>query len=241
VGQTIAFCRLPAGVEDGRRQKTIARPTIPNPVYNQEMLAFAQSALEAATQPGISYADVRIVEASDRNLSTKNGRPGSITGSESIGAGIRVLANGCWGFAATDDLTPAGLQSAAALAIAIARSSAKAKKHDVVLAPEDKYVATWNSPCHIDPFSISVDEQLAYLLKVDAELRGNPGVTLSETSFHFERSRQVFASSIGSLIDQTRTVSGAGMVAYSFKEDEIQKRSYPNSFGGQLAARLRDR
>src|ERR1700692_2998307 len=100
------------------------------------MLDLATSALEAATESGVSYADVRIVESVDRGLSTKNGRPGSITGSESIGAGIRVLANGCWGFPATDDLTAAGLQSAAALAIAIARSSAMAKKHDVVLAPE---------------------------------------------------------------------------------------------------------
>lgn len=201
------------------------------------MLALATSALEAAMRPGISYADVRVVETKDRSLSTKNGRPGSVSGSESIGAGIRVLADGCWGFAATDDLTPAGLQSAAALAIDIARSSARAKKHDVVLAPEDKYESTWSSACDIDPFSIPVDEQLGYLLKVDAELRRNAGVTLSEASFHFERSRQVFASSLGSRIDQTRTVSGGGMAAYCFKDDEIQKRSYPNSFGGQYQIR----
>ncbi len=49
----------------------------------------------------------------------------------------------------------------------------------------------------------------------------------------FNRTRQVFVSTLGSIIDQTRTVSGAGFAAYSFQEDEIQKRSYPNSFGGQ--------
>ena len=49
----------------------------------------------------------------------------------------------------------------------------------------------------------------------------------------FHRSRQIFVSSIGSVIDQTRTFSGAGFEAYSFNDDEIQKRSYPNSFGGQ--------
>src|SRR5207244_6381725 len=47
------------------------------------------------------------------------------------------------------------------------------------------------------------------------------------------RRRQVFASSIGSLIDQTRVTSGAGFSALSYKDGEIQKRSYPNSFGGQ--------
>ena len=50
---------------------------------------------------------------------------------------------------------------------------------------------------------------------------------------NFHRARQVFVSSLGSVIDQTRTFSGAGFEALSFREDEIQKRSYPNSFGGQ--------
>ena len=50
---------------------------------------------------------------------------------------------------------------------------------------------------------------------------------------HFERRRQVFASTLGSVIDQTRYLSGAGFSALCYKDDEIQKRSYPNSFGGQ--------
>src|SRR5690242_5630103 len=50
---------------------------------------------------------------------------------------------------------------------------------------------------------------------------------------HFDRSRQVFVSTIGSVIDQTRCLSGGGFSALSYKAGEIQKRSYPNSFGGQ--------
>jgi TldD protein len=201
------------------------------------MLDLATRALDASLRSGVSYSDVRVVESRDRTLSTKNGRPGAVMSSESIGLGIRVIADGCWGFAATDDLTPQGIETAAALAVSIARSSAMAKKKDVFLAPEEKYVATWSSRCEIDPFSLSVDEQLGYLLKVDAELRHIAGVTMSETSFHFDRTRQVFASSLGSLIDQTRTMTGAGMAALSFKEEDIQKRSYPNSFGGQYQLR----
>ena len=182
---------------------------------------------------GVSYADVRAVESKDRALSTKNGKPGHISSAESMGLGIRVLAGGCWGFAATDNVTKAGVESAAALAVAIARSSAMAKKKDVELAPEDQHKCVWTSACQIDPFSVTVEEQLGLLLAIDSELRGNPGVTLAQTSMGFQRSRQVFVSSIGSIIDQTRTVSGAGFEVYSFKNDEIQKRSYPNSFGGQ--------
>jgi len=197
------------------------------------MKQLALDALDSALRPGVTYADVRVVESRERDLATKNGKPGQISSSESAGLGIRVLADGCWGFAATDDLSKAGVESAAALAVDIAHSSALAKKHDVVLAPEEKYEAEWVSECRIDPFSVSVEEQLALLTRIDTELRRNSGVTLAQTSMSFHRDRQMFVSSLGSVIDQTRTASGAGFEALSFRGEEIQKRSYPNSFGGQ--------
>jgi TldD protein len=197
------------------------------------MKSLAQNALDAATRRGISYADVRVVEDRERHVSTKNGKAGDVSISSSLGLGIRVLDRGCWGFAATDDLTPDGLDAAAQLAVEIARASSIAKKHDIELAPEDRYVADWVAPCRIDPFSISVDQNLALLLAIDGELRRQPGITMAEASMSFSRTRQVFASSIGSLIDQTRCVTGAGFSALCYKDNEIQRRSYPNSFGGQ--------
>jgi TldD protein len=56
---------------------------------------------------------------------------------------------------------------------------------------------------------------------------------MAEASMTFNRRRQVFASTIGSVIDQTRVTTGAGFSALVYKDGEIQKRSYPNSFGGQ--------
>jgi TldD protein len=197
------------------------------------MKDLALRALDIAARGGVSYADVRAIESRERDVTTKNGKPGHVSSSESHGIGIRVLAFGCWGFAATDDLTGEGIESAASLALAIARSGAAAKKADVSLVPESAYHAIWVSPCAIDPFSIPVDRNLAVLLAVDAELRRDAAISLAEASMHFMRQRQVFASTLGSVIDQTRTASGAGFSALCYKDGEIQKRSYPNSFGGQ--------
>jgi len=193
----------------------------------------ALRALDAALTRGVSYADVRVEHSRERSLGTKNGQTGRLGSSESTGAGIRVVADGAWGFAATDDLSAAGLSSAAAQAVAIARASALAAKSELRLAPESKHECVWESPCAVDPFAASIEDQLALLLAVDAELRRNPGVTLAETNMVFVRTRQVFVSSLGSVIDQTRTTSQAGFEAWSFKGSEIQKRSYPTSFGGQ--------
>lgn len=197
------------------------------------MKDLALQALDAVTGRGVSYADVRSIEVRDREISTKNGKVGHVSSSESVGLGVRVMAAGAWGFAATDDLTRQGIESAASLALDIARSGVAAQKHRVTLAPEDKYEAVWVSPCRVDPFTISIDRQLATLLVIDRELRRQRGVSLAEASMHFERRRQFFASTLGSLIDQTRYTAGAGFSALSYKDGEIQKRSYPNSFGGQ--------
>src|SRR5579863_2526810 len=197
------------------------------------MKNLALRALDAVARHGVTYADVRAIESHEEEITTKNGKPGHVSGSESAGVGIRVLAFGCWGFAATDDLSTDGVETAATLALEIARAGTAAKKHNVVLAPEDRYEATWVSPIRIDPFSIPVDRRLGALLAIDAELRHNPAISTAEAAMHFERRRQVFVSTLGSVIDQTRFLSGAGFVATCYQDGEIQKRSFPNSFGGQ--------
>jgi TldD protein len=197
------------------------------------MKDLALRALDTAAARGATYADARAVEIREREITTKNGKAGHVSRTESAGLGIRVLAFGGWGFAATDDLTAEGIDAAAALALEIARAGAVARKREVVLAPESKYEAAWVAPIRIDPFSIPVDRNLDLLLAVDHELRRDPEINLAEASMHFERRRQVFVSTLGSVIDQTRYLSGCGFSALSYREGEIQKRSYPNSFGGQ--------
>ena len=198
------------------------------------MKDLALHALDAVSRRGVTYADVRAVDSRDRDLSIKNGKVGHVSSSESQGLGIRVLADGCWGFAATDDLTAEGIERAAALALEIARAGTAARAHEVSLAPEGKYEAAWHSPMLVDPFTVPVDRSLATLLAIDTELRRNAGINLAETAMQFEKRRQIFVSTLGSVIDQTRCLSGAGFSATCYKDGEIQKRSFPNSFGGQF-------
>ncbi|HET7102352.1 MAG TPA: TldD/PmbA family protein [Terriglobia bacterium] len=190
-------------------------------------------AIDAATSQGASYADVRVMDVRQRYLSTKNGETAQVRESESFGLGVRVIADGAWGFAATDDLSRQGVLAATLKAIEIAKASALAKKHDVQLVTETKTVDQWEGPCRIDPFSIPVSSCLDLMLKVDAELRKVKNITLSEVAMDFHRIDQLFLSSIGSEIRQIKNQTGTGFVATSFAGNEIQRRSYPNSFGGQ--------
>jgi TldD protein len=197
------------------------------------MKDIASRALNTAALRGASYADVRLADDRSRALSTKNGKVGSASVAESQGIGVRVIADGAWGFAASDDLSRAGVEATAARAVEIAKASARVKQRDVQMAPEKAVTAEWTSPFQIDPFTTSVEQNIELLLKVDAELRSVKGVTLAETNMNFRRDEQWFYSSEGADIHQTKYTIGVGYAAYAFAGSEIQKRSYPNSYGGQ--------
>ncbi|HXZ29325.1 MAG TPA: TldD/PmbA family protein [Terriglobales bacterium] len=190
-------------------------------------------ALDTAKTRGATYADARLVDERARSLATKNGKVGHASDGASQGLGVRVLVDGAWGFASTDALDRQGVEAAAARAVAIARASAQVKQHDVRLAPEKPAVADWTTPYKVDPFTTSVEDNLGLLLKVDAELRAVTGVTLAEANLNFRRYEQWFYSSEGADIHQVKFITGAGFAAYAFAGTEIQKRSFPNSFGGQ--------
>jgi TldD protein len=197
------------------------------------MKAVAQLALDTAVARGATYADARAVAIRTRSLTTKNGRVGHASESDSIGIGVRVIADGAWGFAATGNLGNTAIEAAAARAVEIARASARVKRENVRLAPEPAAIADWTTPIQVDPFTTSVSQNLDLLLKADAEMRAVSGVTLTETGMNFVREESWFLSSEGADIHQTKYSCGAGYTAYAFAGNEIHKRSYPNSFGGQ--------
>jgi TldD protein len=197
------------------------------------MKDLASWALSTATQRGATYADVRIVNDRTRALATKNGKIGNASDSQSQGLGVRVIVDGAWGFASSAELERAAVEATAARAVEIAKASAQVKQSDVRLVPEKPVKTEWTTPYKIHPFSISIEQNLALLMKIDAELRSVVGVTLAEANMNFRQEEQWFFSSEGADIQQTKITTGAGYVAYAFAGSEIQKRSYPNSFGGQ--------
>ena len=77
------------------------------------MKTAAHRALDAASVRGVTYADARVVSIRNRSLTVKNGRVGHASESESLGIGVRVMAGGAWGFAASADLSRASVEAAA--------------------------------------------------------------------------------------------------------------------------------
>jgi TldD protein len=196
------------------------------------MRGFISDCLDAATRAGASYADVRVTDTATQSLSVRNGVVEGVQSSSSIGFGIRVIAGGAWGFAASSDLSRDSAERTARQAVAIARASASVAAQPVALSPLEPAVGRWSGARTIDPFNVSTDEKLAVLLAADAAMRAVPGVSIAVGDLSFLKSTKTFASSDGALIEQDWVESSAGITAFAIGEGEVMNRSYPNSHGG---------
>ena len=103
-------------------------------------------ALNTAAQRGAAYTDARIADDRSRALSTKNGKVGGASDLNRLALGVRVIAEGAWGFAASDDLSRSAVEATAARAVDIAKASSRVKQRNVQLAPEKPVSAEWTTP-----------------------------------------------------------------------------------------------
>lgn len=192
-------------------------------------------ALDVAKTYGATYADVRIIEEQNESIGIKNGRVEELVASTSYGFGIRVIANGAWGFASSFLVEKGEVERVARLAVEIAKASATLKKEDVDLSPTPVVQDTYVSSVEVDPFSVSLDDKLALLSKAEEAIRRTQGVSISSASMRASRKKKIFANLEGSYIEQIITETGAGLDATAIKGSDIQERSYPNSHGGDVA------
>jgi len=195
------------------------------------MREYTDRALNLAKEKGATYADILIVRRETQDINVKNGIVQTLSLDGTYGFGVRVIADGAWGFASSNLLEKAEIDRVTKLAVAIAKASAISKAEDVDLGPPEVHVDTYVTPVAKDPFEISLEHKIDYLLRSDKEARSVDGVKVSESTMGFQREHKTFASSEGSFIEQTVIETGVGVVVMAVGDGEMQQRSYPNSFG----------
>lgn len=162
----------------------------------------ADVALNAARAKGASYTDVRIGRYLNQFVITREDKVQNIVNTESYGMGIRVIANGCWGFAATDKLDNDTIAKTAELAVVIAKENSRLQSEPVQLAPQKGYgEVSWKTPVEKNALEIPVQDKVDLLLSVnDAALKG--GANYITSILFLVNEQKYFASTDGSYIDQ---------------------------------------
>ncbi len=162
----------------------------------------ADVGLNAAKAQGASYADVRIGRYLNQFVITRENKVLNVANTESFGVGIRVIANGCWGFAATNDVTKEGIAKTAEKAVAVAKANAKIGGAPVELAPQKGYgEVSWKTPIEKNAFEVPIKEKVDLLLGANA-IAMQGGANFVNSLLFAVNEQKYFASTDGSYIDQ---------------------------------------
>ena len=192
-------------------------------------------ALDAAKAAGATYADARLVETRRESYSVKNEATDAAGDSISSGLGVRVIADGGWGFASAGDADASSAKAAAELAVRIARASAGVQSEPARLDDSPPVEGEYSTPLGEDPFAVDRGEKIAMLVEATAAMKGPEAVTIRQAFMTVYSRETRFASSEGSSFRQKIYETGAGVAARAIGAGgESQVRSYPNSFRGNF-------
>jgi TldD protein len=182
-----------------------------NPIEQQQALEpvdprikkeLADVALNTAKSKGASYADIRIGRYFTQAIVTRENRVQNVGNSESYGVGVRVIVNGCWGFAATNNVTKEGVAKTAENAVAVAKANSKIGGKPVELAPQKGYgEVSWKTPIEKNAFEVPVKEKVELLLAVNGAAMAG-GANFVNSRMLAINEQKYFASTDGSYIDQ---------------------------------------
>jgi TldD protein len=173
-----------------------------------ELAAFA---MERARAAGASYADIRINRYRDQSVGLRvqtdrtTGKPvevPSVSDDGSFGFGLRVLADGAWGFSASYEVTRDAIARAAAEAVEIARANAPLRRRPIELAATSSYRDAYRTKIVTDPFSVPIEQKLELLRAAAGNAHAVAGVFSVIGSIDARLEDRFFASTEGSVIEQ---------------------------------------
>ena len=162
----------------------------------------ADTAMTAAKGDGASYCDVRIGRYLRQFVITREDKVQNVVNTESTGVGIRVIANGTWGFAASSDLSADAVAKAARQAVQIAKANSKLTTEPVQLAPTPGVgEVSWATPIVKNAMAVPIKEKVDLLLGVNAAAM-KAGANYVNSILFQVNEQKYFASTDGSYIDQ---------------------------------------
>jgi TldD protein len=211
-----------------RVRELLARPARPDAFEldaQERELAFR--ALDVARAAGASYADVRVSRNRSQSVSTREQQITGLSDNETMGLGVRVIAGGSWGFAASSLMSADEVERVARRAVAQARANAVSQLRPVELAPaEVTRDGQWSSPIGIDPFEVPIEDKVAVLFGANRAALAVRGARFVNSSVSSLREDKFFASTEGTVTNQTvyRTTPNVTVTAVAGDGSDFQSR-----------------
>ena len=182
----------------------------------------AKEILDRLKCGGADYADIRIyLTDQSENLSTLNGTLENCSSASHRGYGIRVLYQGAWGFASAEDFSI--MPACAEGALDKAKAASTFIRSKVELAPKKVVQDSFKTPCQLDPFNVSLEEKVSFLLSLDQRLKHDK-IAYSGISVNFHKRLVLYVDTEGTVIEKEIIDVFGKLRAFTNDADGLQQR-----------------
>jgi TldD protein len=174
-----------------------------------------QQAVQAARTAGANYAEVRLERREESRIQIEDGDLRGLVAGTETGFCVRVLVDGAWGFASSNDLAAGSWRDAISRSVALARSTARHIKTPVRLADVPTLTGRVDWKPKLDPREVGVEEKVGLLRRMEAQVRTLPEITNVSTSYADALTTKRFVNSDGTDLtwSQVRSVAQAHFTA----------------------------
>ncbi|MCE5222587.1 TldD/PmbA family protein [bacterium] len=197
--------------------------------------SFIQLLLQKAKDLGCEYADFRYEETERQNISVKNEQVEALTNGFDKGFGIRVLKKGYFGFSSSASSNEKEAINVLMEAVRIAEASSVIQADPIQLAPSPVNRDKVSAHAKKNPLLVPLNEKIDLLRSASASMKVHNECRIRKASLHSRVQYKQFSSTEGTYIEQDRITTGAGIHVMAFGNQDMQIRSYPNSFGGDFS------
>lgn len=169
----------------------------------------AEEIVFVAAKRGVDFADVRIVEESSTRVMVEDGKADRASSQSEVGAGIRVLVNGAWGFVSADTTSRRRLLVALDEAIELAKSSAPRVTDPAAVAEVKPVTATFRTRFVRDPREVGAADKVAAVKSYESAAckHGGAAIVNSQVSYSDAMIGEVIANTRGTLVEQHSTTT----------------------------------
>jgi TldD protein len=178
--------------------------------------------------PDVSFADVRITITDYESIFFMNANLRDYSSSKgSVAIGIRVLIDGCFGFAGSKDLSDSNIEKLISKARANAIHGAKFQKEKLTFPSLPAITGEYEHKPEIDPFAMPKAEKLEYLQGLATSIKPAGKIVHSYTAAEFERQEKYYANSEGSFNHMIVTNTLPMMMVVASDGKHTQSRTWP--------------
>jgi TldD protein len=161
-------------------------------------------ACEQGRRRGVQFMDARLFAEDRTSVRVQDGKADRVSQARSAAVGLRVLADGAWGFASTEVIGARALGQCLEAALTMARASRARVVHPGAVAELPPAVATVAAEAEKDPRSVGLEEKMKRVLAYEQAGIGCGQGKLCNTLVSYSDSVacETVANTAGTLVEQ---------------------------------------